>query len=171
MQLLEEEMGDTGQAQSSSRLMSITRGEIGRLEGLVTDFLRYARPRPLDLEYLAPGDLLNHCYQILEGEIEAANAAVTIEDLAGENLVAVDSGQIGQLLINLVQNALRATEGMIRDPVIKMRASVVGGGVALEVQDNGAGMRREDQDKIFDLFYSTRKGGTGLGLACRENAL
>lgn len=168
MQLLEEEMSHAGEVQSLGRLMSITRGEIGRLERLVTDFLRYARPQHLCLENLNPGILLRHCHQVLEGEIEAAGASLVIEDRTGDRLVAVDSAQMGQLLINLVQNALRATEGMGRSPVIKMCAAVVGNEVVIEVQDNGSGMTGEAKEKIFDLFYSTRKGGTGLGLAIVE---
>jgi signal transduction histidine kinase len=165
IQLLEEELREEALVKSSSRLMSITRDEIGRLERLVTDFLQYARPRPLDLEQLAPGTLLRRCSQVLESEIEAANAVVEIEDRCGDSLVEVDSAQMGQLLINLVQNALHACDGLKRDPVIRMSAFIDGGRAMVEVKDNGGGVKPEDHRRMFDLFYSSRKGGTGLGLA------
>jgi signal transduction histidine kinase len=79
--------------------------------------------------------------------------------------VRVDPAQFTQLLLNLMQNALAATEESGRPPVLRLTAHRRGAGVALELADNGVGIPPEEQDRIFEVFYSTRKGGTGLGLA------
>jgi signal transduction histidine kinase len=75
---------------------------------------------------------------------------------------------MGQLLLNLAQNAFAAAEEAGRRPVLRLTAYRQGPAVILELTDNGVGMTAAEQAKIFDLFYSTRKGGTGLGLAIAE---
>ncbi len=168
MQLLEEELSGRPlgppEAQSSGRLMSITRAEIHRLERLVTDFLQYARPRPLELEEIPAVELMERCREVLKGELRAREAHLTVEDMSGGAIVRVDPGQMNQLLINLVQNALAASEEVEGAADVRLAVSRESGRVNFEIEDRGSGMTREDRSKMFDLFYSTRKGGTGLGL-------
>lgn len=168
MQLLEEDLEDPRRSSSSRRLLGITHAEIRRLERLVTDFLSYAKPRPLELEEVAPVELLEHQLQVLAGQIQARRARVTIEDHSDGARILVDRAQMGQLLLNLVQNALAATEESGRPPEIRLAAVRLGARLLLEVSDNGVGITAEEQAKVFDVFYSTRKGGTGLGLAIVE---
>lgn len=170
MQLLEEEMsgrvGTLAEAPSSGKLMSITRDEIHRLERLVTDFLQYARPRPLELEEIPAVELLERCREVLKGELRATGARLRVEDESGGAKVRVDPGQISQLLLNLVQNALAASDSDEDRGAAEVRLGVgrESGLVVFEVEDRGSGMSNDVQSQMFDLFYSTRKGGTGLGL-------
>ncbi|HYU36024.1 MAG TPA: ATP-binding protein [Thermoanaerobaculia bacterium] len=165
MQMLEEEIVDSGSAPTGQRLLSITRSELSRLERLVTDFLAYAKPRPLELEEIPAILLLERVPEVLAGEIQRRRARVAVHDRSHGARVRVDLAQINQLLLNLAQNALLAAEEADRTPILELSAHRQGPWVELRVADNGAGIRAEDQPKIFDLFYSTRKGGTGLGLA------
>ena len=165
MQMLGEELGEQARSATGKRLLDITSNEISRLERLATDFLSYARPRPLELERVAPAEVFTHARDVLAAEIVARGARVEIEDRSGDAEVAVDEGQMNQLFLNLLQNALAATEGCGRDPKIRLLARREGAKVVLTVEDNGVGIAKEDQQRIFDIFYSTRKGGTGLGLA------
>lgn len=170
MQLLEEELsgwvGPVPEAQSRGRLMAITRDEIHRLERLVTDFLQYARPRPLELEEIPAIELLERCREVLEGELRARGARLRIQDDSGGAKIRVDPGQMNQLLLNLVQNAVAASEGDgdRGTTEVRLAVSLESGRVIFEVEDRGTGMPQEVQSQMFDLFYSTRKGGTGLGL-------
>ncbi len=162
MQMLEEE---TSHAHGSrKRLLSITRSELRRLERLATDFLSYAKPRPLELEETPAIELLEQVVGVMSGEIQERGIAVEIEDSSAGAEVRVDRNQIKQLLINLTHNALAASEDSA-DAVVRLISRRAGSDVAFEVCDNGPGIPEEDQQRIFDLFYSTRKGGTGLGLA------
>jgi signal transduction histidine kinase len=165
MQLLEEDLpaGDVGEA--SRRLTAVTRAEIARLERLVSEFLAYARPRPLELAEVAAVDLLIGVREVLAGQIARRGAEVRLVDESEEASVRVDEEQIRQLLINLLQNALAATEGTGRRADILLLARREGDRVELEVHDNGRGIPPADRARIFDAFFSTRKGGTGLGLA------
>jgi signal transduction histidine kinase len=165
MQMLEEEIDEHGSVPTGKRLLSITRSEISRLERLVTDFLAYAKPRPLELEEVPVARLLERVPEVLAGEIQKRGARVEVEDRSGGASVRVDRGQMTQLLLNLAQNSLAAAEEAGRRPLLRLTASRQGGSVLLEVEDNGVGIPPEEQDKVFDLFYSTKKGGTGLGLA------
>lgn len=164
MQMLEEEAEEMAGG-STRRLLSITRSEIGRLERLATDFLQYAKPRALELEEVAASDLLRDCRDLLDKEARANGVELLVEDRSAGARVAADTEQMSQLLLNLVRNALAATRGCGRDPEVRLIARCEGGRVLLEVLDNGAGIPPGELRKIFEIFYSTQKGGTGLGLA------
>jgi signal transduction histidine kinase len=173
MQLLEEELGERGPTAAGAsgggggggRLLSITRSEINRLERLVSDFLAYAKPRPLEMEEMPALWLLEHLAQLLAGEVQRRGVELQVEDRSGGARVKVDAGQMTQLLLNVAQNGLSAMEESGRPPVLRLLAFRHGPEVVLELVDNGVGISPEDRERIFDLFYSTRKGGTGLGLA------
>lgn len=168
MQLLEEDLpaGEVGEA--SRRLTTVTRSEIARLERLVSEFLAFARPRPLELSDVAAIDLLIAAREVLSGQIAQRGAEVRLVDDSEEACVRVDEEQMQQLLLNLLQNALVATEGTGRRPDVLLLARREGGLVELEVQDNGRGIPPVERPHVFDAFYSTRKGGTGLGLAIAQ---
>lgn len=165
MQMLEEEDACGRRGGSARRLLSITRSEISRLEHLVTDFLSYAKPRPIEPENVTAAALFERVTEVLAGEIRNHRAEVRIRDDSAGVSVRVDRDQMSQVLLNLVQNSLAATAEAGRRPVVELRASAAPGRLVLEVGDNGSGISEEEQPKIFDLFFSTRRGGTGLGLA------
>jgi signal transduction histidine kinase len=168
MQMLEEEIEEGGSAvspASGKRLLAITRSEISRLERLVSDFLAYAKPRPLEVEEMPAVRPLERVRELLAGEIQKRGARVEVEDRSGGARVRVDPGQMGQLLLNLARNAMDAAEEAGRRPVLELAVTRHGPTVALVVRDNGVGIAPEERERVFDLFYSTRKGGTGLGLA------
>jgi signal transduction histidine kinase len=166
MQMLEEDLEDEqSSGGSSKRLLAITRSEIERLEHLATNFLSYARSRPLEREGVTVRSLLEEAAASLEGELEASRVLVQIVDETDGATLFVDPGQIHRLLQNLIKNSMGAMEGLNRPPRVVLRGRWKDGWVALEVEDQGRGMSREESRRMFDLFYSTRKGGTGLGLA------
>ncbi len=165
MQMLEEEIAEGGSAPTGKRLLSITRSELSRLERLVTDFLAYAKPRPVELEEIPAVLLLERVPEVLAGEIQKRRARVVVNDRTHGARVRVDPAQMNQLLLNLAQNALLAAEEADRTPIVELSVHRQGAWIQLRVGDNGTGIPAEELPKIFDLFYSTRKGGTGLGLA------
>ena len=164
MQMLEEDLvGDP--RLGTRRVLAITRGEIGRLERLVTDFLAYARPRPLERRRVLASSLLDHARELLASQATAERVQLRVEDDAPGAWLEVDPQQLSQLLLNLTQNAFFACEQRGFGGKVVLRARREAGQVALEVEDNGVGIAEEHREKVFEVFYSTRKGGTGLGLA------
>ena len=164
MQMLEEE-AVVSDRRSNTRLLAITRAEITRLENLVTDFLSYARPRPLALARARAVDLLLELREVLAGQLRLGSVEITVDDRTGGAEVEVDRDQMRQLLLNLVQNGVAAAEDAGRRPCVRLSAERDGNRVVLGIEDNGVGIAPENTERVFDLFYSTRKGGTGLGLA------
>ena len=164
MQMLEEDLARDPRL-GTRRVLSITRGEIGRLERLVTDFLAYARPRPLEPRRVLAWSLLEHARDLLAGQAAAQRIQLRVEDEAPGAWIEVDPQQLSQLLLNLTQNAFSACQERGRPGKVVLRIRREAGQVALEVEDNGVGIAAEDRERIFEVFYSTRKGGTGLGLA------
>lgn len=161
MQLLEEELGPG----RGRKLFAITRDEIGRLDRLVGDFLSYARPRPCARRVVPVAELLERARDVLAPQLARQGVLLGLEDDTDGGRVEVDPEQWNQLLLNLLQNAVAATEETGRRPEVGLRATRSGGRIAIEVSDNGAGIEPADRERVFEAFYSTRKGGTGLGLA------
>ena len=161
MQMLEEEIDEHGSAPTGKRLLSITRSELSRLERLVSDFLAYAKPRPLELEEVPAVRPLERVREVLAGEIQKRRAQVEVEDRSGGARVRIDPGADEPAPAQPGPERLLRRRGGGAAPVLKLAACRQGPAVCLEMADNGIGMTAEEQAKIFDLFYSTRKGGTG----------
>jgi nitrogen fixation/metabolism regulation signal transduction histidine kinase len=110
-------------------------------------------------------DILADTLRLVEAEVAERGielrSAVTPEDL----VIVVDSGMIGQVLLNLVRNSMEALSGR-RDGLIELTATQDSlGQVRLTVADNGPGMIPEAIDQIFIPLYSTKKDGSGIGLS------
>ncbi|HEY3450698.1 MAG TPA: ATP-binding protein [Myxococcales bacterium] len=143
------------------RLMGIVLREADRLNALVRDFLRFAKPTPGQLEPLDLGELAHQTVTLFRNDPQRRQ--VTVEEALGQPLpVVADSGQLSQVLWNLLVNAAEAMPG---GGTVQLRGRVAGGSVLLEVQDEGPGIADEDLPHVFEPFYTTKVGGTGLGLA------
>ena len=163
LQMLEE-----GAGTSSGRLFDITRSEVHRLERLVTDFLAYAKPRPLEREWTEVATLLQESRELAEGAF--ANAGVRLETTPplAKVLIWVDAEQIKQVIHNLLHNALEVSQVSRvqgEEPTVRLWARKVGDALAVGVSDQGPGIPPDQRRKVFEVFYSNRRGGTGLGLA------
>jgi signal transduction histidine kinase len=162
VEMLEEEMTNDGYGGDEARgLLRAIQREIERLTSVTEEYLRLARLPTPDLlpEYV--GDILHSTAEFLRPELKAANIALTVD--APENLpmVALDDGQFRQVLINLIKNA---REAMPQGGHLILSAHGERDAVAVRIADEGAGMEEAQQARIFDLFYTTKKLGSGLGL-------
>lgn len=167
--LLEEEWGrGTNGAEPSARDRRCTKRvqtlqrEVRRLETIVEDFLRFARGGEINR---APHDLGGLVREVLDF-VEPEDARLSIrhhaELPAGLPLVMLDPGAFKQALLNLFVNARQAMpEG--GELIVRVRRS--GNFVELSVTDTGVGMKPEDLERCFEVYFSTKKGGTGLGLS------
>jgi nitrogen fixation/metabolism regulation signal transduction histidine kinase len=159
-ELLEEEL-DGADAETKALLRAIG-AEIDRLTALTEEYLRLAR---LPAPRLQP-EHLGHLVEEVGGFVtrEMAHQSVDLEVRVAEDLpaVAADEAQMRQALLNLLRNAREAMEE--GGTILLSARSTAGGGVEVEVADRGAGISAEAREHIFDLFYSTKETGTGLGL-------
>lgn len=159
VELLEEEMEGHG-AESTALLRSIQR-EIDRLTGVTEEYLRLARLPAPRLEPEPIGDIVEEVGRFVAREFETSNVTLSVDVAPGLPLVAADEPQIRQALLNLLRNA---RESMPDGGEVRMVAEPFEGGVEVRVSDQGEGIPPQKRAHIFDLFYSTKERGTGLGL-------
>lgn len=141
--------------------VAVVGDEIQRLSKLVTEFLQFARPRPLEKRPVSLGDVVVRVERLLrqpgmpaELHADLPLAAVVVDG---------DADQLEQLLLNLTRNALEALQGRTGGAV-SLRLRRTPREALLEVEDNGPGLANPDAP-IFDAFFTTKSGGTGLGLS------
>ncbi len=164
LQMLEEELEAAGGMPDEEyrELLDSTKSEIKRLEGLVNNFLAYARPssprfRPHDLN-----DIVNEVVKFLENDFRQSQVELKTDLQPILPKVELDERQFKQALMNLLVNARQ-----VLDPggIVRLRTRAASNGqVVLVVEDNGPGIPEESRGRIFEVFYSSRGGGTGLGL-------
>jgi len=164
VQLIEEELEDIGiEGESEIRdMLQGTRREVARLERLVSSFLAYARPTDLELRATSINDLVGEILSFLEVEIR--EKGIVLQTRFAENLpdLSLDPGQMKQALLNVIQNAVSVLQ---HGEVLEIGTRRAGGDkVLVTIRDHGPGISSEDLANIFKEFYSTRIGGTGLGL-------
>jgi signal transduction histidine kinase len=136
-------------------------GEIERLEDAVGHFLAFARPAALALEAASLNDVVARVLDFLQPQ--CSDRGVQIVRRLGKDLppVRLDPNQFAQAMQNLVLNALQALD---RGGTITVTTERTNGSVGVVVADDGPGIDQEAQKHIFDVFFTTREGGTGLGL-------
>ncbi|MGC3997951.1 MAG: ATP-binding protein [Anaeromyxobacter sp.] len=145
------------------RLMDIVLREASRLDGLVTQFLRFARPPPVMRSRVDLATLLGETLDVFSQHPAAAK--VTLERGLAPAEVAGDPEQLRQVAWNLLINAAEALEGREGGRIVVRCQREPEGGASFEVADDGPGIAREELDRIFLPFHTTKARGTGLGLA------
>jgi PAS domain S-box-containing protein len=136
--------------------------EIKRLANLVTEFLDFARPKPLERNSVNLGKLCEHAVAMVSAQAETARVTVTCDLPSTELVIHADQAKLLQVLLNLLVNAIDSagTNG----GSVKLRVRRSPRSALIDVEDDGPGLPSADAP-IFDAFFSTKKGGTGLGLA------
>jgi DNA-binding NtrC family response regulator len=147
-------------------MFSIAAKEAVRLERLTTDFLVYARPRPVQIARANLADTLNYVATVARAH--AANEGVTIDVAVDSNLEGeFDATQMHQALLNLVLNAIDACD---RGDLVKLNAQMNGNGtIRIDVVDPAGPISAEIVARIFEPLFTTKQGGNGLGLAIARN--
>ena len=151
--------GDPAAAQQAVKILD---KEIDRLDRVVKTFLDFTRPVELHLEDTDLAELLGEVVAFAMPQIQRARVKVSVEQPQNVPDVRVDRQLIKQALLNLVLNACQAmNEGGRLTLAIRRRGDVA----LVSVSDTGHGIAPENRRKIFELFFTTRPGGSGLGLA------
>jgi two-component system sensor histidine kinase HydH len=140
----------------------ILRNEIRRIDATVAEFLEFARPKETRFETLDLSKALGATLRQIEAH--AKREGLSIEtDIQGNIIVKGDGEKLHQLVLNLLLNAIQASEP---GHVIRVSLGDRGAeGIRLMIVDSGAGIKQSDMEHIFDPFFTTRSSGTGLGLA------
>jgi len=162
LEMLEEELVELGPDLESKQLVAAIRGEVERLSRTAEQYLAAVREPHLELEREDLGALARECHAFVRIELERAGLNSEVEVEEGLPAVDVDEGQIRQALVNLVRNAREALD---EGGTVRLLVSRQGDHVRLRVEDDGPGIPDDVRASIFDPFYTTKRHGTGLGLA------
>jgi PAS domain S-box-containing protein len=143
------------------RYLAVAKGEIGRLDYIITQFLQAIRPTTPQLKMTSLNDVVRETLELLRPEIE--NRGIAVEEKLSNKLplAPTDFAQMKQVVVNLSKNAIQA---MTRGGVLTLQTESGQDGVWLIVADTGGGIPQELLNRIFEPFYTTKKRGSGLGL-------
>jgi len=160
--------------EENARLMDIATREATRLNAIVTEFLRYSRPPDLNLKECDLRELVDDTVALIrhDGHLREVQA-VTVHHGEHVPMIQVDPDKMKQVFWNLATNALQAMPAGGRVTISTARRRVTSGKrsgdiVEVAVQDTGVGIKKEDLNKIFFPFFTTKQNGSGLGLATAQ---
>lgn len=136
--------------------------QLERIERTVNNLLRYAKQAPPHFAKCSLLDPIHHALASAAHRLKDSRIRVQINSDIDEPILEADEGQLEQVFLNLVLNAIDA---MPKGGDLKINIKVAENNLVVEFEDTGFGINPELQAKIFEPFFSTKKGGTGLGLS------
>jgi len=160
----------TPEGAEDRQLTDIVVREVDRLNGLVEEFLEYARPIQVNRRRFSFNELVAEVVQMatLDARISEGVIIELMHHASGELVLDSDPQRIRQVLVNLVRNGCQAMERGGRLRVTTSRMAFGAGGspyIAVQVDDTGPGLTEEVRQNLFEPFFTTKQSGTGLGLA------
>ncbi len=145
------------------KLVDISLREIYRLDTLITEFLDFVKPTKDRIEDILLEEIIEDVVTAAKN-IKLDDLEVSYElDFSGDSYISGDSERLKQVLLNLINNAIEASDSS--ELKIKISTSTENGQHRILIEDNGSGIPEDIRRRIFDPFFTTKKKGTGLGLA------
>lgn len=142
-------------------LIEISRGEISRLDSIVTQFLRAIRPSRPQLHSENVNSIVEEAVRFFAPEIEARDIVVETELRSDLPLVQIDRDQMKQAFYNIIKNGF---EAMRSRGIMRIRTDRDDSHVRISFTDNGGGMSANALSHVFEPYFTTKKTGSGLGL-------
>ena len=148
-------------SQKLEQYLDVAKGEIRRLDYIITQFLQAIRPVAPQLKPASLNDVVEKTLDLLQPEL--GNRSLNVRTKLARRLPAapLDATQLQQVLVNLIKNAMQA---MTRGGTLTLQTGEGADGVWVSVADTGGGIPQEQINRIFEPFFTTKKRGSGLGL-------
>jgi len=155
------EEDDAGDATTRAQARAIG-DEVRRLDSILTELLRFARPAPAQHKLVDLRALVEEAASMMRADPSAKGVeVVVVEGEAGRCRVSADPNGLRQVMLNVLRNAVEACASSGR---VVCAVSVKDGVARVEISDTGSGLTRTASRRAFEPFYSTKSRGTGLGL-------
>lgn len=163
LQLMERKVGElegeTGQELRHS--IEVARAEIGRLDSIVTQFLRAIRPSKPQLHPESINTIVGEAVRFFAPEIQDRDIVVEQELRSDLPVLELDRDQMKQAFYNVIKNSFEAVK---RHGVLRIRTDRDDTHVVISFTDTGGGISAENLSRIFEPYFTTKAAGTGLGL-------
>jgi signal transduction histidine kinase/FixJ family two-component response regulator len=143
--------------------------ELERLANTTRRMLDFYRPGATSLEKVDIADILKYILNLMAKQLKEVNVTVIVDFVGTIPPIMAVSSQLQQVFINLILNAADAMSE--KGGVLRITAATLKDGVEIIFHDNGDGVPKEAQSNIFEPFFSTKEGGTGLGLTVSYNII
>ena len=170
LQLLNEDIQNLNSDKDSkmSRRVQLLQKEVSRLDNILSDFLRFAKRHELHLEECDINGVIDSVLDFIGPE--AVQNSIRILKSYDTELPKcnLDSNVIKQALLNVILNAQQA---MPEGGELIVRTYQNGDSIFVDITDTGVGIKKNKIDKIFQVYYSTKKTGTGLGLPAAKRII
>ena len=171
LQLIERKLKNLAKQQDATNLaesLQVCQGEVERLDGIITHFLKAIRPQKLELNELDLLGLVEDVLRVQEAELSNRKLEVKVEVSDDLPIILGDRNQIKQAFFNLIKNAM---EAMQPSGSLRILARCDDDYVYLQFVDNGSGISEEDLSKVFQAYYTTKEEGHGLGMMIVERIM
>lgn len=142
-------------------LANLVNKEIKRINKTVQDFLRFSRPEKISIKKFELSELIDQIQTQYKSMLKEKNILFN-KSVEWNGIVNWDQNQIKQVIMNLMQNAIDA---IIDKGEITLKINKVNQNVIIKITDNGSGIPKHIQNNIFNLYYTTKASGTGIGLS------
>ena len=153
---------ETGEiANKLEQYLGVAKGEINRLDYIVTQFLQAIRPTPPQIKLFPLNDVVLKTLELLQPELDNRGFHVKTRLARQLPITPIDPNQIQQVLVNLVKNAIQA---MTKGGTLTLQTGEGSDGVWVSIADTGGGIPQEQINRIFEPFFTTKEKGSGLGL-------
>src|SRR5215471_9037053 len=160
-QALGEESQTADSARKLDQFLVVAKGEINRLDYIVTQFLQAIRPTAPQIKLSQLNEVVTRTLELLEPELDNRGLHVKTKLARDLPLAPFDPTQIQQVLLNLIKNAMQA---MTKSGSLALQTGEGSDGVWVSVSDTGGGIPQDQINRIFEPFFTTKKKGSGLGL-------
>lgn len=166
---LEKRLSDSADSELSELAQKIGRA-VDHLANLVTEITAYGRPPELKREPVKIAQLLDDCLSLAHDRLAGTRVQVVRQDDPSIPVALLDSRELRKVFLNLLLNAL---EAMGREGTLTVGTSYHAdeGMIQVTVADTGCGMSEETLSRVFDLFFTTKPQGTGLGMAIARSVV
>ena len=170
MSLLEREVGrhDWSSGQELADVVRVVKEEISRLNKLAKDCLTFSKSGDLERTEEDIGHIFEELLSLITPHANLNGVNIYLKGLIGCPKVLVDRDKLKQAFLNIILNAVEIMTG---GGDVTIGISNEDSCLNISIRDTGPGIPDELHDKIFDLFYSTKSGGTGVGLAITKNII
>ena len=151
--------------------IDILSNEVRRLDRVVKTFLDFSRPLEVRFAEVDLGALAGEVANLMTPQARASGVEMHFEAPPEPAIMRGDADLLKQAILNLVTNALEAMKSGAKGGSLRLKVERTGDTVALEIADSGPGIPPEVREKVFQLYFTTKERGSGIGLAMTYRAV